>query len=64
MMATTIMISTSVKPAVRTVLVVFMTFFLNYGVNNMTSGLQLVQFVHLIACHNRNYDSTLGAKPS
>ena len=38
-MATTIMISTRVKPAVRTVLVVFMSLFLNYGVNSTTGGL-------------------------
>ena len=39
-MATTIMISTRVKPALRTVLVVFILFFLNYSVNKTTSGFQ------------------------
>src|SRR5882762_37053 len=43
-MATTIMISTRVKPLLRDVLV-FIFFFVCYGVNTATSGLLLLQFV-------------------
>jgi hypothetical protein len=47
MMATTIMISTSVKPALRTVLLVFMSFSI-CGVNNATGGYIKYCFVHLL----------------
>ena len=53
MMATTIMISTSVKPALRRFLVVFIllfAFFLWHGVNEQQAGLYDYNFVHLIAC--------------
>jgi hypothetical protein len=45
-MATTIMISTNVKPALRGVLVFFIFLFLSVccGVNNTTGGLQVVRF--------------------
>jgi uncharacterized membrane protein len=45
-MATTIMISTNVKAALRDVLFVFIFCFsfFNYGVNETTGGLQLLQF--------------------
>src|SRR5256885_9122254 len=43
-MATTIMISSRVKPTLRDVLV-FICMFFRYGVNTATSGLLLVQYV-------------------
>src|SRR5580704_10753765 len=51
MMATTIMISTSVKPALRSFFVafIFLSFFLfTCGVNGVTGGLYNYIFVHLI----------------
>src|SRR5882724_13495184 len=58
MMATTIMISTSVKPALRDVLFVFIVLvvFLFCGVNETTGGLHDYDFRPLIACCNRNMD--------
>src|SRR5476649_2384822 len=55
MMATTIMISTSVKPALRMFFIVFIVFaFFLCGVNIATSGLYDFSFVHFIAGRNRN----------
>ena len=53
-MATTIMISTSVKPALREVLMFILTLFTFRfgGVNSVTSGfIYYYVFVHSIACH-------------
>jgi hypothetical protein len=57
MMATTIIISTSVKPCLREVLLVFMfslSFIALCGVNNTTGGLFHCTFRSLIACCNRH----------
>src|SRR5579884_1938578 len=53
MMATTIMISTSVKPALRVGLVVFMFCLFVCGVDDATGGLYNDNFRPLIACCNR-----------
>src|SRR5437867_10243481 len=46
-MATTIMISTNVQPALRDVLIFILTFlpFCSCGVNKTTGGLELLQFL-------------------
>jgi len=53
-MATTIMISTNVKPALRDVLVVFIAAFRFLRRERTTGGLYDDVFCSLIACCNRN----------
>ena len=55
MMATTIMISTRVKPALLDFLIFILTFlpFCHCGVNFAAGGLYNYGFVHIIACRNR-----------
>jgi hypothetical protein len=57
MMATTIMISTSVKPALREVLIFIVTFYLSFfvvGVNVVTGGFMIISVaVHELPVINR-----------
>src|SRR5215469_13249147 len=56
MMATTIMISTSVKPALRDCFVCFILYYFLFSElrwNFTTGGLYDYMFVHFIACNNR-----------
>src|SRR6516164_7283764 len=55
MMATTIMISTNVKPALRLFLVCFILFSFSISRPNLAAGgLDDYRFVRLIACRNRD----------